>query len=73
MGRAFAEVCKFVDCFPSELYKKHDPTISDFVFVAVMKTIEDEELEERLGGSGGGNPIPSGNKMIMPHMSTKGR
>jgi len=70
MGRAFAEVCKFVGCLPSELYKYHDPTIGDFAFVAALKVIEDEEIQEMMGRSA---QISSGVRggSIMPHMPFK--
>jgi len=48
MGRALAEVCKFVGCLPSELYKKHNPTIGDFIFIAKYHEILAEEEAEKL-------------------------
>jgi hypothetical protein len=72
MGRAFAEVCRFVGCLPSELYKKHDPTIGDFHLIAALHKIEAEEEAEMLkamgGGGGTGKKLSSGRGPIVPHV-----
>jgi len=70
MGRGFAELCKFVDCLPSELYQRHNPTMADFSFVAALKKIEMEEENEKLGGTS--TDGASGGGQTMPYMSTKG-
>jgi len=44
------EVCKFVCCLPSELYKKHDPTIGDFMAVSAYYAILAEEEDEKIRG-----------------------
>lgn len=42
-----AEACKFVGCFPSELYARHNPTPADFNFVAAYYKITEEEEAEK--------------------------
>jgi len=48
MGRAFAELCRWKGCLPSELYDKCNPTIGDMVFVSVYDRIRQEEENERI-------------------------
>jgi len=50
MGRAFAELCRWKGCLPSELYDKCDPTIGDMMFVSAYCKIKDEEENEKLKG-----------------------
>ena len=47
MGRTLIEMCKFVGCFPSELYKKHNPTVGDQLAISAYWRIIDEEENER--------------------------
>lgn len=48
MGRALMEMCKLLNCLPSELYEKHDPTIGDFLAISTYTQILKEEENERL-------------------------
>ena len=48
MGRSLVELSEHVGCLPSELYKKHDPTIGDFALIRVYRRILAEEQIELL-------------------------
>jgi len=48
------EVCKFVGCLPSELYKRHNPTVGDFLAVSAYYGVLQEEENERIRSIMGG-------------------
>jgi len=48
MGRGLLEVCDFVNCLPSELYEKHNPTIGDFMAVRAYYNVLAKEQDEKI-------------------------
>jgi len=42
------EMCRFLGCLPSELYKKHNPTLGDYVAIAAYYQIKEEEEAEKI-------------------------
>lgn len=46
MGRTHIEMCRFLGCLPSELYKKHNPTLGDYYAIdAYWRILQEEEVE----------------------------